>query len=107
MNLYATVTSERASKGQGGNEFIRIDLLGGSKVNPVDMGRLEMRMKNDDKYCQLVHYAPDDKVQIVYINSPRYNTKGEKQKGEPLAHCDNHATYDWDCEDCERKSNGL
>lgn len=28
MKLYATVTSERASKGQGGNEYIKISLQG-------------------------------------------------------------------------------
>jgi hypothetical protein len=28
MKLYATTTSERASKGQGGNEFLRIEVKG-------------------------------------------------------------------------------
>jgi len=33
MKLYATVTSERASKGQGGNKFIAIDLAIGSATD--------------------------------------------------------------------------
>lgn len=28
MKLYATTTSERATKGQGGNEYLLIDILG-------------------------------------------------------------------------------
>lgn len=34
MKLYATTTSERASKGQGGNEYIHITLLDDRK-NPI------------------------------------------------------------------------
>lgn len=34
MKLYATVTSERATKGQGGNEYIRITLYGEKNEPP-------------------------------------------------------------------------
>lgn len=34
MQLYAKTTSERASKGQGGNEFIEIDINIGEKTYP-------------------------------------------------------------------------
>ena len=31
MKLYATITSERATKGQGGNEYLNINILGEKK----------------------------------------------------------------------------
>lgn len=37
MKLYATVTSERASKGQGGNEYIEIILKVQDRVKPIGM----------------------------------------------------------------------
>ena len=45
MKLYATITSERATKGQGGNQFINIDLLIGEAKNPIDAGRVSMKPK--------------------------------------------------------------
>lgn len=44
MKLYAKVSSERATKGQGGNQFINIDLLVGSADNPIDAGRVSMKV---------------------------------------------------------------
>ena len=35
MKLYATVTSERASKGQGGNEWIEVELKVEDRVTPI------------------------------------------------------------------------
>lgn len=32
MKLYATITSERAAKGQGGNDFIQINLFDDKKI---------------------------------------------------------------------------
>ena len=47
MKLYATITSERATKGQGGNQFINIDLLIGDAKNPIDAGRVSMKTTGD------------------------------------------------------------
>lgn len=41
MKLYATTTSERATKGQGGNEYINIDLIADDK-NHLSMGKIKM-----------------------------------------------------------------
>ena len=38
MKLYATTTSERASKGQGGNEYITISLTCGSRDTQSSAG---------------------------------------------------------------------
>ena len=71
MKLYATITSERASKGQGGNEYIRVELRQ-AKNTPVE------------------YYIDYDSKGILVMGST-YNTlleigetKGNKQKGENL-----------------------
>lgn len=54
MKLYATVTSERASKGQGGNREVVINL----KIDPkkrMEVGKLVMRCE-DDTYT--IYYYP-------------------------------------------------
>lgn len=43
MKLYATLTSERASKSQGGNEYIDIDILVGHKDNNRTLAKLTVR----------------------------------------------------------------
>lgn len=50
MKLYATTTSERASKGQGGNKLLDIDVIAGGNRAKV----LSISFKADssiDKYC--------------------------------------------------------
>jgi len=94
MKLYATVTSDRASKGQGGNEYIEIVL------------------KNEDKIDEYVIRWTPEALTVCGAHDNDYllnipQTKGEKQKGEqdeydyglcvcgnpanPKARCDNHS----------------
>lgn len=50
MKLYATTTSERASKGQGGNKLLNIDITAGNSRDKV----LSISFKADsslEKYC--------------------------------------------------------
>lgn len=67
MKLYATVTSERASKGQGG-KAIRLDLYGENRNEPVycigwtDWGLIVSENKTGRKLFEI-------------------ETKGNKQKG--------------------------
>ena len=73
MELYATTTSERATKGQGGNEFIAINLY------------------NDKKICfGSIEILPDESVWVrchgekhFIVNQKQLNqfdTKDKKQK---------------------------
>lgn len=74
MKLYATVTSERASKGQGGNEYIDIDLMG---AEGVILGKFVFMVDaNDSKKYILVedNNYHNERLEV--------KTKGEKQKGE-------------------------
>jgi len=41
MKLYATTTSERAEKSQGGNEYINVEIRAGDKTREI-LGTLEV-----------------------------------------------------------------
>lgn len=45
MKLYATTTTERASNGQGGNEYLESNFYITSKKKP----QMRVRLMNDDK----------------------------------------------------------
>lgn len=48
MKLYATITSERASKGQGGNKYLDIDIRAGSREDSRTLARLTARAGSND-----------------------------------------------------------
>lgn len=73
MKLYATVTSERASKSQGGNKIIEIRL-----------------QRERDKLTHIIEYTPDGLTVSIVTDSGGaivYQEKGEKQKGEKCPYC--------------------
>lgn len=77
MKLYATTTSERASKGQGGNDFLEINVQDENKHT-----FLELKILPKDEYIQLSGWV----VQPSARRSEQYFEfevqKGEKQKGD-------------------------
>lgn len=87
MKLYATITSERASKGQGGNDFIDgIFTVGEQEVLKVSI-ELEYG-KVGNKYSLNVY---DSKGYIVH-SAALENTKGEKKKSEHVHKYFNEST---------------
>lgn len=68
MKLYATVSSERASKGQGGNKYIDIDVNVGSAA--------------DSKRFANIRVNVVDGVYTLWLDGEVVKTKGEKQKDE-------------------------
>lgn len=76
MKLYATVTSERATKGQGGNEFIGIDLFDSEKIH---LGNITLKRENGN----YILYLELDSERV----SVKDETKGEKQKGDKCSNC--------------------
>lgn len=73
MKLYATTTSERATKGQGGNSFLNIDIFIEDRNTPIysihiDTNILEVKYFNEKDY--LLRLLNDVKP------------KGKSQKGE-------------------------
>lgn len=79
MKLYATTTSERASKGQGGNEHVNV--------------KLENETREELAYIRAIPDGTNTRV-TVYVsgqghlgtfyvpNGLKDKTKGNKQKGE-------------------------
>lgn len=56
MRLYADVKSERASKGQGGNKFIEIELKAYDRENPVGHVVID---STDNGTQYLIQWFPD------------------------------------------------
>jgi hypothetical protein len=87
MKLYAKTTSERASKGQGGNKFLNIDITVGERDYQVDAGRVAVR--EDGNWFYIDYYEPskDEGKNLLTIEQ-----KGKKQKGEECLHnyCDDN-----------------
>lgn len=76
MKLYATIESERASKGQGGNDYINIELQSGSAKSSFVEYAIE--------YTAEGIRVTDGDGSILLETGDR--EKGERQKGE-LCNC--------------------
>lgn len=78
MKLYATVTSERASKGQGGNGFLDVKLQ--YRINGVDAFYGCVTLSESGV---LSFTRPDGTVQMIStLSGVGLYEKGERQKGE-------------------------
>ena len=79
MKLYATITSERASKGQGGNEYLDIDItVRRSNGSDVYLSRLTVRP--DETGIGL--YTDTDNL-VEHINEKDISIgKAKRQKGK-------------------------
>jgi len=76
MLLYATTTSERASKGQGGNEFIKTDITFNEKL----IARLELKKNNAGEFILgLIEFNENE---FGVKASTIWREKGKSQKGE-------------------------
>jgi len=87
MKLYATVTSERASKSQGGNDYIEVEL----SADRLPAGRIILDKRVSKAYrdeCYSVIYIPVSGINtddgVILAEFPTIAKKGEKQKGECL-----------------------
>lgn len=113
MKLYATTTSERASKGQGGNEYLDIEIYAFNRDNPV--GRISVTTDTDstDKVKQWIItwqgvYDDDERVilqeghETEGIIQELREPKGKKEKGEsdPICRHGVNLKYD-DCHNCD------
>lgn len=83
MKLYATVTSERASKGQGGNRFLEVEILA-EKLEGIptraNIYRLLITAGDDNRlYATLHDYTNGTTQDLITF---RGQQKGEQQKGE-------------------------
>lgn len=75
MKLYATTTSERASKGQGGNKEIRIDLYVINRDEPLyeivlTSDLLEIKNYGESDYLLRLENVPKGKQKKDEIQAP-------------------------------------
>lgn len=87
MKLYATVTSERASKGQGGNKYIRVSFTVGSTAKPEKIGTIYLQVEGDRwtlNASDIKHSSQhlDSLYSSYELASGDIETKGKRQKGE-------------------------
>lgn len=84
MKLYANATSERASKGQGGNDFLTINIQAGK--DRASILRFTVTAADDDSKYVSIKDIFFDGIWIASHFRNAYNDtrdgKGEKQKGE-------------------------
>lgn len=88
MKLYATTTSERASKGQGGNEFLDVFLQVKNEETGLNdhVAQIQLLRHTSGSVtlrCRTLVSEKDITIQLP----ERYTKKGEKKKGE-CAICD-------------------
>ncbi len=93
MKLYGTITSERATKGQGGNKYINIELRSGDRENSIIDYYLIFTLDG------LIVQA-DGGILLDTTNSEGKNAK--KQKDEKL--CSNG--YQMPCDICPKDGQG-
>jgi hypothetical protein len=75
MKLYATITSERASKGQGGNQFLDIVIRNESQE---EMMTVQVNGRGQEKPRIAIVFDGD---KLCFPPHP-IDTKGKKQKGD-------------------------
>ena len=85
MKLYAEVTSDRASKGQGGNKYIIVDFTVGN-VSRENIGQVELYYSDDTKHGVeldewILQYRPSEEEDWIIIAQGNVERKGKKRKG--------------------------
>ena len=103
MKLYATTTSERASKGQGGNTYIITDYYVGTAKNSQQVACVELRKVDKGYTLHLVidsEATNDDAGRMIFIPEP----KSQKAKNGEICiqqGCTNKVEYkDCLCDNC-------
>ena len=80
MLLYSTTTSERASKSQGGNEFLEINILCGDKNDQTVLAKLKAIILKGDGYNVFQLYCGETLISECVVK-----TKGKKKKGKKIS----------------------
>lgn len=80
MKLYATTTSERATKGQGGNKYLDITILDGDKLKPRKTVKIDVWIDNSGH--TMLKYEDCMGNRIYHDITLETAEKGNKQKGE-------------------------
>lgn len=111
MKLYATVTSERASKGQGGNQSLELAITAGEERENILTVFIGSNPEHKDKYTATIESVHGSGLWILYALRNKLNQeierhlKGNKQKGEQCEEDGKPCVYlgtDGICQKCLR-----
>ena len=100
MKLYATTTSERASKGQGGNDQLEIDIFVYDRMNP----RYHITVTKDEFIVTERGYN-QERMFASHKDIREQEEKGEKKKDEcKVDNCSICRDYnrDYTCNRCDK-----
>ena len=97
MKLYATTTSERATKGQGGNEKLEIVL---TAENPDRREEFKITYQKDKDFTHLCVYSHEKGENILAVK-----TKGKQQTGECNHACITSHNNKETCDKCGYTAN--
>ena len=85
MKLYATITSERASKGQGGNNYLHIAIYIENREHPI--GYVEVELHPGNEWTLKWRSQTEE---LLFLAQGKL--KGKQQKGEcDVPNCTNQA----------------
>jgi len=84
MKLYAKVSSERASKGQGGNKYLHVDFLDELKRIVV---RIEYMPSSTGSPYLVITDGTGPTTKTIHFPLYILKEKGKKQKGERCEIC--------------------
>ena len=79
MKLYATTTSERATKGQGGNKRLDIQLTVGN-IERLEAGVVSMREIEKNKFS-IIYWRNGQGQNLAIIEEKAKRQKSENYKG--------------------------
>ena len=100
MKLYATTTSERATKGQGGNKFIDISLSVGSAKDSKPIARIVLASEGE-YYRLTTRVGADERAEEIKIDG-----NGQRLTDEECRHDSTRLTHDGTfCADCNEELN--
>ena len=80
MKLFATTTTERATKGQGGNKRLDIEVVYGSKQQQLKACSVYIQANSDDTFTMTI--IDNNNSTLLHTILPTKSLKGEKKKGE-------------------------
>lgn len=103
MKLYATTTSERATKGQGGNDFLDMQIFFKNQSIPKVTIRLHKQLQPIENPFWHLEYQRHGESKWNVIAEFIDDKKGEKKKsdGYVKAQCGHGVDKDTQCEDCD------
>jgi hypothetical protein len=110
MRLYGTITSERATKGQGGNDYLDIDITVGSRDKQFNLAKLTVRVGDRegvevyglyDEGDNLLASIPTDLSRSKYNE---FDCGCEKDKFSCLNHSKDKRAEEQKCSNCGKMS---